>query len=287
MDIVNLHTTTVAVANSRELVLVAGGDTISFLQGQLSQDIEALAPHTSALSLLLQPQGRLVSFLRVTRISDHEVALDIDSGHAAAMVTRLERFKLRTACEFTATGWQHLRIAGTDADQVVVEGAEIDNIDRWGSVVVRDVFGPDVSAAGLALSDPSVLDYARIEAGIPSMGSELSESTIPASAGIVDASVSFTKGCYTGQELVARIDSRGNNVPQRLCRLTSDVPVAVGDTIYDESGAEVGAVTSSAAADAGFVALGYVARNAVGSPTLLVGDNRLQARSEDLASRST
>jgi folate-binding protein YgfZ len=85
------------------------------------------------------------------------------------------------------------------------------------------------------------------------MGRELDESTIPASAGIVDRSVSWTKGCYTGQELVARIDSRGDKVPTKLRRITGEVPEGATLHVGDR---EVGHVTSAAAG----VALGYVRR---------------------------
>jgi folate-binding protein YgfZ len=95
------------------------------------------------------------------------------------------------------------------------------------------------------------------------MGRELNESTIPAEAGIVDRSVSFTKGCYTGQELVARIDSRGGNVPRRLRGLVlpGTTPPPAGATLHVE-GKEVGVLTSAAVSpglDAA-VALAYVRR---------------------------
>jgi folate-binding protein YgfZ len=104
----------------------------------------------------------------------------------------------------------------------------------------------------------------RIEAGLPRMGAELTERTIPAEAGIVEASVSFTKGCYTGQELVARIDSRGGHVPRRLRGL-----VMPAGSALPEAGAEIevggrarGSVTSAARhPDGHVVALAYVARD--------------------------
>jgi folate-binding protein YgfZ len=112
----------------------------------------------------------------------------------------------------------------------------------------------------------------RIEAGIPVMGREIDEGTIPAEAGVVDMSVSFTKGCYTGQELVARIDSRGGNVPRRLRGVVlgdGTVP-PLGATVQSE-GKEVGRLTSVAFSprlDAP-VALAYV-RRAVEVPTEVV-----------------
>ncbi len=74
------------------------------------------------------------------------------------------------------------------------------------------------------------------------MGRELGPDTIPGETGVVPVAVSFTKGCYTGQELVARIDSRGGNVPRHLCRLRSTETIAVGEPIVVD-GKEVGRVT--------------------------------------------
>jgi folate-binding protein YgfZ len=125
----------------------------------------------------------------------------------------------------------------------------------------------------------------RIECGVPAMGRELTDRTIPAEAGqsVIDRSVSFTKGCYTGQELVARIDSRGGNVPRRLRGLVLDgeglpapgAAVRVGDD-------EVGTVTSAAWSDRldAVIALAYVKRD-VDVPTGGSVDGRV-ARIETL-----
>jgi tRNA-modifying protein YgfZ len=102
----------------------------------------------------------------------------------------------------------------------------------------------------------------RIRHGIPAMGAELESSTIPAEAGVVDQSVSFTKGCYVGQELVARVDSRGNNTPRRLRGFLIE-----GDDLPDP-GAELqvnddvaGQLTSvGRSCERGIVALGYLKR---------------------------
>ena len=93
------------------------------------------------------------------------------------------------------------------------------------------------------------LDRYRIAHGIPKMGAELTADTIPGEAGdwVSDASVSFTKGCYTGPELVARIDSRGNNVPHPIRLLVLDVDAAIGDEVLVD-GATVGSLTSVAPA---------------------------------------
>jgi folate-binding protein YgfZ len=111
----------------------------------------------------------------------------------------------------------------------------------------------------------------RVEAGWPAMGAELTTDTIPAEAGVVGLAVSFTKGCYTGQELVARIDSRGGNVPRHVRGLVSPVPLEVGAELHDAAGATVGVVSSVAlSATLGPVGLGVVHRS-VAPPATLAG----------------
>lgn len=116
---------------------------------------------------------------------------------------------------------------------------------------------------------PYADDKARIEAGWPAHGQELTPETVPNETGLIPLTVSFTKGCYTGQELVARIDSRGNNVPKRLMRLRAEPGQTLtpgAPLVHDAK--VVGAVTSAA----GDVGLGYVGRSVEAGATLLAGD---------------
>src|SRR6202044_1593891 len=107
---------------------------------------------------------------------------------------------------------------------------------------------------GIIACDREAVEACRIVSGIPAMGSELTEKTIAAEAGLVDRSVSFTKGCYTGQELVARLDARGNNVPRRLVGVIGgSEQLAFGMTLHageepDDVAADkvVGTITSAA-----------------------------------------
>jgi folate-binding protein YgfZ len=115
---------------------------------------------------------------------------------------------------------------------------------------------------GVPACSPEAYEAVRIEAGIPEMGRELDDRTIPAETGLVDRSVSFTKGCYTGQELVARIDSRGGNVPRHLrgVVVAGDVVPPVAAAV-EVDGKEVGRLTSAAVSPGlGPVALAYVRR---------------------------
>ena len=213
----------------RDVVRVEGPQAASFLQGQCSQDIEGLAPGDAAWSFLLQPQGKVDAWLRVTRW-DHEVfLLDVDPGFAGAVAERLQRFKLRTKAEIERDDrWRFLAVRGQVEVQVEHEpgGHVLPLPVWWRGMVGYDLLCP--VGTDIHLSVPEVataaLEAVRIECGVPAMGAELTDRTIPAEVGdwIIEASVSFSKGCYTGQELVARIDSRGGNVPRRLRGLVLD-----------------------------------------------------------------
>src|SRR2546430_3889477 len=104
----------------RDVVLVRGPDAESYLQGQLSQDIAALDVGGSAFSFLLQPQGKVDAWLRVTRLADDEFALDVDAGWGDAVVARLRRFLLRTKADIEAVGWN---VVVFDAAADVPDGA--------------------------------------------------------------------------------------------------------------------------------------------------------------------
>jgi tRNA-modifying protein YgfZ len=264
-----------AVVTTRDVVTATGADTEKFLQGQLSQDINPLAPGESAWSLLLQPQGKVDAWLRVTRIDADTFLLDVDPGYGEAVVARLQRFLLRTKCELTMATWPMVAIrgAGTHGMDIAVEsGALVVVPAQWPGIEGVDLLGEALKVPErLATASEADLELLRILCGVPAMGAELDERTIPAEAGIVDRSASFTKGCYTGQELVARIDSRGGNVPRHLRRLTASSAIAPGDPLTLD-GADVGRVTSAAAIGDAWVGLGYV-RRAVEVPGDVVGPN--------------
>ena len=243
----------------RDVVRVTGPDAVSFLQGQVSQDVAGLSTDAgSAWSFVLQPQGKVDAWFRVTRTSEDALLLDVDGGFGEALVARLERFKLRTKADFELLAdWRCVAVRGVALPGGVDAG--------WPGVDGTDYLGPDVAPPpGIEEGTLSQYEALRIECGVPAMGRELTERTIPEEAGVVERSVSFTKGCYTGQELVARIDSRGGNVPRRLRGLIldgDDVPADGSALTID--GVEVGTVTSaarSARLDA-VVALAYVKRD--------------------------
>lgn len=264
------------VVTPRDVLVVTGPDSADFLQGQLSQDVAALAPGGVTSSLLLQPDGKLQCGLRVSRQEADRFVLDLAAGLGDGAQVRLERFKLRVAVDLQVRSLAMLAVRGAAAPPPPAGGAE-DGADgggrapvvvagvRWGSVAGWDFVAEDVAPpAGVRLCGRDALEAVRIEAGAPAAGSELIEGLIPAEAGIVPETVSFTKGCYVGQELVARVDSRGGNTPRRLrgVVLEEACPPAAGAALADAGGSVIGRITSSAFSPRfeAAVALAYVHR---------------------------
>lgn len=234
----------------RDGVLVEGPDSLSWLQGQLTQDISDMADGESRLTLVLSPQGKVDSYGRVTALTPERFLLDVEAGYGASLLERLSRFKLRVKATLQPV-------------EMTCEEHTVGGFDALGPPVM----GGEPVGGGRE----EVFEAARIAAGVPRLGRELTDKTIPQEAGeeFVARTVSFTKGCYTGQELVARIDARGSNVPRRIRLLRGTGPApAPGDAVLN-NGDDVGTVTSSAAeGDGGFVALALLRRAVLESGTL-------------------
>jgi folate-binding protein YgfZ len=257
-----------AVWLDRDVVAATGPEAAVFLQGQLSQDVLALADGATSWSWLLAPAGKVEALVRVARLAEDDWLLDTDGGWGELLLTRLNRFKLRTKVELAARPWQVLGLRG-GRPEVVGEAVVV---DAWPHLDGVDLLGEGLSVPEtwrvMASED---YEAVRIAAGVPKMGAELTEKTIPAETGLIDHTVSFTKGCYTGQELVARIDSRGGHVPRHLRGLLAAAPIEAGTELVDSSGRAAGMVTSAAPAPSGdWVGLGYV-RRAVEIPATLWG----------------
>jgi folate-binding protein YgfZ len=267
------------------VVTVDGPDALTYLQGQLSQELEGLEVGSSVPALLLQPTGKLTAWLRIVRTGDQRFELVVDEAAGDEVLARLRRFKLRTAADLDLERRPGLALRGPGAESVPVPDGVVAVDAGWPGVDGVDWIGAGLDGdpranlpAGVEVVGPEVLEALRIECGVPAMGAELSDATIPAEAGqwVIDASVSFTKGCYTGQELVARIDSRGGNVPRpvRALIVTGDGPddpaSLVGSPVV-LAGAEVGVVTSAARSDLGVIALGLVGRTVEPGAEVVLG----------------
>jgi folate-binding protein YgfZ len=290
-DATDLRTTLGAAPLQRDVVRVHGPEAVEFLQGQLSQDVAALAVGESAPALLLQPTGKVEAWLRATRLGDDDVALDVEAGFGDAVHARLRRFKLRTKAELEQDRWWGFAVRGPGAHDVVTPAGAHALPAAWPGVPGVDLLSAgEVALSGVTLVGDDDLEALRIECGVPAMGAELTDATIPAEGGqwLIDTSVSFTKGCYTGQELVARIDSRGGNVPRPVRGLVIAGSVPRRGAVVEADGAPVGEVTSAARSMAlGPVALAVVGRAVAAGQqvTVVDGDDRLDATVAELPLR--
>lgn len=242
-----------ALAPAPQLVWFRGPDAVKFLNDLISQEIGTLEPGLVVQSLLLEPQGKLDFMLWVLR-GDDFVGLVTEDGRGDELVTRLKRYRIRVEVEIELeTGPVYLLVGGDSVPTGRLE--KVDGVLKadisWPSLARHLQIGgarPDLPPA-----DPAELARIRIGDGIPIFGVDVDAKTIPQEAGVVADAVSFTKGCFLGQELVARLDSRGGRVNHHLGILEFDSPVAV-DTPLHAGEKEVGRVTS-ASGDAGLALL--------------------------------
>jgi tRNA-modifying protein YgfZ len=245
--------------SDRGFVTVTGPDTFSFLQALVSADLDPLADGDAVHSLLLAPQGKLDVDFRLLRIGPEAAWLDCGPALGAHLAAALARYRIRVAADIADRSDDFgmlSRIGEADHDLAVPDGVHRIRTE-WGHDLVgpRDAL-PDVGA----VVDPLAYEAWRIEQGIPVQPADVDESTIPQEAFLEQDAVSFTKGCFIGQELVCRIDTRGhvNRFLRRVTGIEGDWPPVGAEIVVD--GKVVGALTSVAPAALPTGALGYVRR---------------------------
>ncbi|MFZ9398007.1 MAG: YgfZ/GcvT domain-containing protein [Ilumatobacteraceae bacterium] len=236
----------------REALLVAGRDAGSYLHSQLSNDIASLAVGASTQSLVLEPTGRVVALVRVTRRADTEFVVDLAPGFLDVVAARLAKFKIRVQADISPLPVHCVALrAASSLDPESVTSAPTAGEGR--KVLILSAWWCDGRAFDLLSTEPiaierrgSLDDYeeSRIAATWPEMGSEIVPGdTLPAATGVVSATVSFSKGCYPGQELVERMDSRGSTAPRTLRSVVVPIGSRVGDPFVID-GEAVGTITS-------------------------------------------
>src|SRR4051812_21310640 len=232
-----------AASRPRSYVRVAGPDAEEYLQRMLSNDVTAaeLVP-----ALLLTPKSRLIAPVRVWRRGPEDFLLLTEPELGEAVRAALLRSRFAAKCEIELE--EH-------ASAVVFGEAEGLPGEIPGTVEVLD--------GGIETGGD--LERARIEAGVPAWGKELDDSILPAEAGLDETHVSFTKGCYPGQEPVARLRHRGK-VNRRLRVLEVEAATPGDEIVFQEK--PVGRVTSAVPG----VALGYVRTEVPEAATLTIGD---------------
>jgi len=252
---VELATPTVAI-RPRDYVAVRGPDATDFLQRMVSNDVTA-APCNA---LLLTPKGRVIAPLVVVRRSDDDFLLLTEPGLGEVVRSTLLRARFAAKVELEAE--EHTSLV------VFSEAEGIPNRDY--GIRAMEVLDEEPPSE---VADEEELERLRILAGTPRWGHEIDERILPAEAGLDETHISFTKGCYPGQEPIARLHYRGKaNRELRVLEVDGSPPpetdVSLGDKV-------VGRITSSVPG----LALAYVRTEVPGDAELTVAGARARAAS--------
>jgi folate-binding protein YgfZ len=296
----------------RGLLAVTGGDRVRWLEGMLSNRVGSLAEgpeRSGCYALLLSPKGRIVADLHVL-LRDEGFWLELEAAAVAEVRARLERYVIAddVAIADATPDWARLALVGPAAQDLLggATGAPVTlgedacaQVTLAGAEVVVAAFGATglpsfqlfvppgeveraadslrrAASDALVEGDAAALEVLRIEAGLPRLGAELDEEVFPAEARLVERAVSLEKGCYTGQEIVARLHSRGqvNHLLVGL-RCEDSGPPAPDTPLRDEREKAVGEVTSACvSATEGAIALAYVRRELAEPGTALWAGTR-------------
>ena len=265
----------------RGLVRATGADRVRFLNGMLTADVAKLAPGGAAPALQLDRKGHVLAELCVLA-EPESLLLDTAPGVEAELMAVLEKHLIAddVALASLSDGHAWLALEGPgareaarrtgavppDAGRFVRADFEGESVlwiaegtltpDGLRAIAPRALASELERALGLPELSEAAAEVLRIDAGIPALGRDVGPRNFPQEAGL-ERAISFTKGCYIGQEIVARIASRGA-VNRRLVRLRSDSLVMPGASVSVD-GTDVGQVTSAARSDAtGPIALAYV-----------------------------
>jgi folate-binding protein YgfZ len=289
--------------SERGHLLVSGPDAAEYLQGQLTNDVEALEPGDGQYAALLDRKGHMQADMRVLRPAPEEIWLDTEPEALSAARRHLEMYSIGREVKvsdvseeraiLSLIGPRAVEVAGTPAlpehscEALAVAGVEClgagtrSGIDLIAAVSEAGRLRQALLAAGAVEVSPAAAEILRIESGVPRFGAEMGTETMPAEAGVVEEAVSFTKGCYIGQETVARLHYKGR--PNRHLRgLRLSAPAAPG-VVLRLGGKEVGRLGGAAVSPAfGPIGLAIVRREAEPGAELAVGEDGVTARVVDL-----
>jgi tRNA-modifying protein YgfZ len=282
------------LARERGMAHARGADAIDYLQSQLTNDLEALEAGDGCYAALLDRKGRMQADLRVLLLHEEDVFLDFEPVAGEAALKHLSMYSVGREVEVAeaASDWAVVSVIGPRAlqatgfeglgpehaqtfrswDGIDVLGVATDTgVDLIGRASDRDGLLALLRSAGVAEVSPEAAEIVRVESGRPRFGREMTTETIPQEAGINERAVSFTKGCYIGQETVARLHYKGK--PNRHLRgLRLDAPVADGEPIVLGK-KEVGRVGTAVLSPAlGPIALAIVRREAEPGTRVVVSD---------------
>ncbi len=280
--------------SERGKLAFSGGEPKAFLQGQVTNDVEALTPGRGCYAALLSPKGKILGDLRILD-AGAELLLDTERSALQAIFNALHLARLGFDAELHKRTLQRglLSLAGPDARRLAgAEALEAEEhahapIELEGiaaRAIVTDVGvdllcdAQDAEALAAALRErgavpvtEAAFETLRVERGRPRYGVDLDETTIPQEAGLNERAVSFTKGCYVGQETVARLHYKGKpNRRLRGLRLSSPLASGTELTLEGKPVARLGSVVDSPAH--GPIGLALVRREAEPGATLRAGE---------------
>jgi tRNA-modifying protein YgfZ len=247
----------------RGYVEVSGRDARDFLERMLSNDVASLEDGEARPALLLTAKGRMIASLRVVRTADEAFLLVTDTSELAepvAAALRAARFASR--CEIDVRRWEGFVQFGSESDPPAFRTGDY-GTEAWET-------WREAGAVSEA-ADAAALETLRIEAGTPAWGKELDDSILPAEAGLDRTHISFTKGCFPGQEPIARLHHRGH-ANRRLRRIEVAEAKPGSEIVWNDK--VVGRVTSAVSGHA----LGYVRTEVPDDAVLGIGGEQAKMR---------
>jgi folate-binding protein YgfZ len=298
--------------SQRGKLLVTGSEAAEYLQGQLTNDVEALDPGDGTYAALLDRKGHMQGDMRVLRPPSSvpfgsqtterndqpDLWIDTEAEALEAVRRHLGMYKIGREVDvvdvtaerglLSLIGPRAVEIAGSAAlpedacEEVTIAGTQVlaagtaSGIDLIFEAEARDRVTDALLAAGAAEVSPEAVEILRIEAGRPRFGAEMGTETMPAEAGIVEQAVSFTKGCYIGQETVARLHYKGKpNRHLRGLKLSGAAQPGAAVRLGDK---EVGRLGSAGVSPAfGPIGLAILRREAEPGATVAVGEDGVTA----------
>jgi len=284
----------------RGVVRVNGRQAAEFLQGQLTNDLEALAADEGCYAALLDRKGHMQADMRALRLGTGEIWLDTEPEAVEPVLRHLRMYSVGREVEIeeASSAWAVTSLIGPAAVEAAGtaplpgehaqrrferQGVEVlavatdlglDLITRAGQASeLRSL----LAESGAAEVSEAAAEILRVESGRPRFGREMTSATIPQEAGIEGRAVSFTKGCYIGQETVARLHYKGK-ANRHLRGLRMEAPVSDGEEVALEA-REVGRIGTAVISPAhGPIALAVIRREAEPGALVQVGENGVRAR---------